>query len=148
MGMFDRLKFSLNHPDFDPAAANIEFQTKDLDCCLDDYEITKEGRLVKHRWDWEQTPENEKPYPNAEGIKALFGSLRKKAGSYRVIDLNFHGDINFYGDINSGEIRTINIETGVDTNHPGPTPEWFEYVARFTEGRLVRLTRILKEETA
>ena len=145
MGMFDRLKFSMDHPDFDQEAAGIEFQTKDLECHLWDYEITKEGRLVLHEWDWEDTPEDDKPYPNSTGWKSFIGSIRKVKDSHRIVDLNFHGDLNFYGNIHSGELKMINLETGEDSEHPGPEPEWFEYVARFTEGKLTKLTRIYRE---
>ena len=44
MGMFDRIKC-----DFEIAEKEIqnnEFQTKDLECFLNDYLITKEGRLL------------------------------------------------------------------------------------------------------
>jgi len=44
MGMFDRIKceFELAEKEFQ----NNEFQTKDLDCELNNYLITKEGRLI------------------------------------------------------------------------------------------------------
>lgn len=140
MGMFDRIKCSYSLPGDPPEG--IEFQTKDLDNCLDDYEITSEGRLVHHQWDWEETPEDDKPYPNATDWKAAFGCIRKVKDSHRVVDLDYHGDLKFYGDAHSGELRMINFQTGHDELHTGPGPEWFEYVARFTHGKLESVRRI------
>jgi len=45
MGMFDNLRCEYPLPD--AAAQNFDFQTQSFDCLLDDYVITKEGRLVK-----------------------------------------------------------------------------------------------------
>lgn len=43
MGMFDEVNFSYRMPD---GFESNGFQTKDLDCLLDSYTITKAGRLV------------------------------------------------------------------------------------------------------
>lgn len=44
MGMFDDVVCDMVMPD----GLNVrEYQTKDLDCCLDNYVITKEGRLIR-----------------------------------------------------------------------------------------------------
>ncbi len=139
MGMYDRIKCNYPLPGNPPV---IEFQTKDLDNCLDDYEITADGRLILHQWDWEETPEDDKPYPNATGIKAIFGCIRKVEGSHREINQEYHGDLNFYGDANSGQLRMINLKTGEDELHPGPEPEWFEYIARFTNGKIEWVKRV------
>ena len=45
MGMFDRVHCDLPLPD--PKHQDLEFQTKDLDCLLDRYTISAEGRLVR-----------------------------------------------------------------------------------------------------
>ena len=45
MGMFDTLQCEIPLPDgFKPEDG--EFQTKDLDCCLETYTLTAEGKLL------------------------------------------------------------------------------------------------------
>lgn len=117
MGMFDDVR--VEYPLPDKEAQDDDFQTKDLDCLMDAYVITKDGRLVKHEWDTEETPQAEKPYPNAEPgtMQYLFGFLRKKEGSERVIDTEYHGMLHFY----SGD---------------------YAYLAKFTDGTLVSIRRV------
>ena len=144
MGMFDNLRCEYPLPD--AAAQNFDFQTQSLDCLLDDYVITKEGRLVKHYVDWEATPEEERIVPEdltGSVWEGLWGRTRVEAGSERDIDTNFHGWLNFCGN-RTREIRAINLKTGEDELHPGPPPEWFEYNAKFTGGTLVEITRVRK----
>jgi hypothetical protein len=43
MGMFDYLRCHYPHPGLD---MNAHYQTKDLSCTLDTYEITPDGRLI------------------------------------------------------------------------------------------------------
>ena len=141
MGMFDRIHCEYPLPDSD--AQNLEFQTKDLDCSLTDYDITKEGRLVEHHWDYEATPEDELPYKDSENeLMRFVGSIRRVEGSHRVVDTNYHGMLRFYGSIHTGDLFMIDSKTGKDTAHPGPEPEWFEYEAKFTDGTVVSITRI------
>jgi hypothetical protein len=145
MGMYDNIRCSYILPN--PDAQNLYFQSKDLDCTLSDYEITKEGRLVKHCWEWEATPEDELPYKNEpkDSILRIFGCIRRKENSYRVIDQNYHGTLKFYGDKHTGELKAIDPETGEDKLHPGPEPEWFIYNAKFTDGKLVHIERIFED---
>lgn len=44
MGMFDELSFSYRMPN---GRDGCNFQTKDLECRLDEYEVTPAGRLVR-----------------------------------------------------------------------------------------------------
>lgn len=142
MGMFDDL--TVEYPLPDPQAQHINFQTKSLYNTMSHYILTKEGRLVEEIWDTEMTPQAEKPYPDApEGsMQFLFGCIRRVEGSQRFIDLNYEGSLLFYGDAQTGELMVINIQTGEDSEHPGPRPEWFEYLALFWEGNLIKLKRL------
>ena len=45
MGLFDTVRCEYPLPD--PAHQGLEFQTKDFDCLLDEYLITRDGRLVQ-----------------------------------------------------------------------------------------------------
>jgi hypothetical protein len=147
MGMFDTITCHYPLPGLsDPTS--VEFQTKDLECLLTRYTITREGRLIEHYEEYEACPENERPlYGTPDWNKKLgplFGALRVTAGSQRDIDTNFHGWLQFYGDCHSGELRFIDPQTGQD-QFGSERCEWFEYRARFTDGKIVELTRVEKQ---
>jgi len=46
MGLFDTIKCEYPLPE--GLHQNLEFQSKDLECLLDHYTITRDGRLVRH----------------------------------------------------------------------------------------------------
>lgn len=147
MGLFDRLTCQYPLPGLsDPTS--IEFQTKDLECLINDYTITREGRLIEHYREYEECPENERPlYGSPEWntkLGHLAGSLRVKAGSERDVDTNYHGWLRFYGTCHTGELRMIDPHTGRDQLHPEPS-EWFEYRAKFTDGKVVEITRVARD---
>ncbi len=48
MGLFDTVECDYLLPD--PRHQRLEFQTKDLACCMERYTITRDGRLLKHPW--------------------------------------------------------------------------------------------------
>ena len=67
MGMFDEVNFSYRMPDgFEPNG----FQTKDLDCLMDIYTISKAGRLI---------------------LDTVFEQVERPLG-----DMNFSGLLNVY----------------------------------------------------
>jgi hypothetical protein len=49
MGMFDDIRCTAELPKVGPDPGTRDFQTKDLDCALDQYFITNDGRLFKGR---------------------------------------------------------------------------------------------------
>lgn len=69
MGMFDTLHFEYPLPD--PQHQNLDFQTKDLECALLDFTVTRDGRLI--------------------GRVGRFGG-----GPGRETEYPFHGDLQFY----------------------------------------------------
>jgi len=69
MGLFDTVK--CEYPLSNVRHQGLEFQTKDLDCSLDSYTITADGRLVRH-------------------------ARRGKRGLERDIEWPIHGDIRIY----------------------------------------------------
>ena len=142
MGMYDNIKCKYPLPD--AAAQGVDFQTKDLECTLAEYEITEDGRLIEHCWDYEATPEDELPHKDApkDSILRICGIIRRVKGSYRIEEQDYDGVLNFYGDAQSGELMMLNFKTGVDELHPGPRPEWFEYDATFVAGKLIKVERV------
>ena len=125
MGMFDEIRCEYPIPDAE--VQDALFQTKDFDCQLHLYTITKEGRLIHHDGHLELVSEEERPYyGKPEWEKPLF----KLAGSMRFVpdgdvDTNYHGDVIFY------------TSAGKRPNY-----EWYEYQARFTEGQLQWIKRV------
>ena len=125
MGMFDYVKIDFDMlPLTDEEKAkyyenklSLEFQTKDFDCEMTEIHITKDGELKINRWEYEEVPKEERPYPNDEGLKGLFGSLRRK--NERLETVNYHGYVYFYS---------------MD----------LEFSAKFTDGKLVEIKRIDK----
>ena len=111
MGMFDTLKVEIKIPGFSEIP-NVEFQTKSLDCALENYVITNNGELYRevreHKWIEDET-------------HFLGGYDYRIPDSYRREYLtDYHGDIIFY------EGRSAD-------------GTWRDYTARFTEGKLTRI---------
>jgi hypothetical protein len=112
MGMFDTLRVEQRIPGFSEIP-ECEFQTKSLDCLMENYVITNTGQLYCEVWDYKWVDNNE--------IPIIKGHLERIDGTYRREYLtDFHGDIIFY------EGKQVN-------------GNWREYTARFTEGRLTRI---------
>ena len=82
------------------------FQTKDLDCLLNDYVIDEDGRFMVKRITKEPIPESER-----QGLFPLFRTVKEE-----YEDTVFHGKFNFY------------VLSSKDL--------WHEYVAFFSYGKL------------
>lgn len=118
MGLFDYIKCEMPLPG-EPKPPDTLFQTKDTDDqYMTVYTITTDGKLTWRPYVFEAVPPSERPFPNAEGIKGLRGSIRRKEDPPAPIP--YHGDITFY--------------------HLSREREWWEYRARFTEGVCTRIT--------
>lgn len=157
MGMFDNLRVDSPLPDAE--YQDRTFQTKSLECSLSDYTITHDGRLVLRQVEWEETPEQERPYYGTEewergGIVRFFGLLREKSAQNVILD-DFHGDIIFYATVNAPDhaVFAINFREGTTSvfEADGTTtpiePVVVYYKARFTDGRLQWIRRITREES-
>lgn len=131
MGMFDHLHVYLPLPGDPPIS---DFQTKDLDNCLDQYRITLEGHLevLDHRL--EDVPPSEwGPEPLDSGtLEHFFWEQRKfrsvEVGWRRVLH---HGYVRFYG------------YTG---DYKAGTQVWYEYRAKFTDGLCVEIVPVPEDQ--
>lgn len=111
MGMYDTLRIEQKIPGFTDIP-DCEFQTKSLDCALENYIITHKGELYKEVWDYEWIEDDKHTFK---------GYFNKMDGTYRREYLtDIHGDIIFY------EGKSID-------------GKWRDYTARFTEGKLTRI---------
>jgi len=121
MGMYDNLKISakklpLSKEEQTTLGDNHDWQTKDFDCTLSDFEITDDGKLrflnIRYEWD--------------ENAKSAMFEFTGKYGSLVVKDkkweyIEYHGYVNFYRSIND---------------------VWYEFNAKFTDGKLVNIERV------
>jgi hypothetical protein len=136
MGMFDQLKCEKELPLNDELKTlNVEwneviFQTKDLDNCLSNYRLTKEGELV------EDIVEKEYTYYTEEERKKLKGWLFIK--DQKIIKeyskkVEYHGTIRFY------ELLNLNDQEDI----------WAEFDAHFVYGKLdkIELAKTEKQES-
>ena len=124
MGMFDYLFIDTNMlPISDEEKIIIGdepgWQTKDFDNVMTEIYITNDGELKINQWEYEDVPKEERPHPDDDGIKGLFGSVRRSNESLETIP--HHGYARFYSSINR---------------------EWYEFNAKFTDGKLVEIKRV------
>jgi hypothetical protein len=122
MGMFDYVDCKYPLPDAPPVQGD-RFQTKDFEDRLLLYIITEDGRLLVETFDYYDVVERDKD-------PLGFGGLQR-AGE-RTEEVPFHGDFNFY-------TLAGNPSKPEDYDHPD---FWYEYCARFTEGRLTWIKRV------
>jgi len=121
MGLYDLVDVApeISLPDYPPTAKR-QFQTKTFPYpILTVYKITKEGQLLEEQWKYEEVPEEQRPcYPFKDDSEHIIGMYRKKIEGWK--DTNYHGWINFYEVLDR---------------------EWFEYDAKFTDGKLEEIRR-------
>jgi hypothetical protein len=118
MGMYDEL--TCEYPLLEKHKKYQEeiFQTKSLINCLDKYVITKDGELVHHSFNWDVTPEEERPYykdPNWDKFSWV-GAI--KTVPNEPVKLEHTGEVRFYHWDNDDD-------------------NWIEYVAFFSKGKLI-----------
>lgn len=105
MGMFDELSCKMPLPD-DRVKPGSVYQTKSLECCLLNYTINEQGRLIFNHSKYEKGPDRE--------IRPGFWLPTTKSIHLEDIDTEYHGDILFGATAKDGS--------------------YVEYVARFTHG--------------
>lgn len=90
MGMYDEVKFEADLPGYE-FLKNMELQTKDLDCLLENYRISPEGRLLREAYDIEDQSD-----PTKTGWERMIGSMTRIHKGWE--DTNFHGMLHCAGD--------------------------------------------------
>ena len=126
MGLYSIIHCNYPLPIVLENTADILFQTKDLKCDTMDYEITKDGKLLRYEYDYENVPPEENPYKN-NPILAWMYSI--KASNERKTEVAFHGEIVFYEyvEISKYKYRLL------------------EFKATFTHGSLEKM-EVIKDE--
>ena len=113
MGMFDEL--TCRYPLPIENAAERVFQTKDLECFMDHYEIRADGTLWHEDYDIEDRSD-----PTREGIEGLRGLMTRVNKRWELVE-DFTGEVRFYNELPEG---------------------WCEFSAYFVRGALQHLTTI------
>jgi len=147
MGMFDSLTVKKKLPlTKELKALNVKwdeevFQTKDLDNYMDNYEITKSGKL-KHLWQKREWKEDDSSF-----LKGYLGVVEEEWK-----DVDFHGTINFYTTHCTNDTKHWDYFDDVDQLSfddieliPGDD-WWFEFEASFTKGKLDEIKLIKAEK--
>lgn len=119
MGMYDDLVVKVPLPDWPEGITQGEFQTKSLECMLDDYELREDGTL------WHETYEIEdRSDPNAIGIHRLAGMMTRINQRWEQVTL-------------TGEVRFHDYFAEENL--------FIDYSAYFVDGRLTELHRIKED---
>ncbi len=112
MGVYDEVRCKYPLPEGDEAAQDLVFQTKDFDNALQQYTITKQGRLIHHETEWFMDEE----------VESMWGGPGLSARHRGDYDLDYHGDLNIYG----GNVEPIEYDYTVRFTHG--TVEWIKRV--------------------
>lgn len=115
MGLFDEITFEYELPEEFAAYQNETFQTKDLECFMTEFKVTKEGRLINIIYGTRDLTEEEKE----EWKGHPFPPIYKRDGTVTEQDMDYHGDIRCYSSLNKDWKNT-----------------WLELILRFTHGTL------------
>ena len=102
---------------------NPGWQTKDFENVMTRIYITNDGELKISRWEYEVVPKEERPHQNDDGVLGLAGSLKRT--NVRLETIPHHGYVNFYYFIAN---------------------KWYEFNAKFTDGKLIEIKRINEKE--
>lgn len=154
MGMFDYLKVDVNIlPDLTEeekvklGGDYIDWQTKDFEnnmthvYIVEDTENKFKHSFLKNKtpyklqikkFEWEEVPKEERPYPNAEegSLEELIGIIRET--NVRVEDLYYTGVFTFYSyirrdDLEVGDIRKL---------------KWVEFICEAENGKIISIKRL------
>jgi hypothetical protein len=112
----------------------LDFQTKDLECTLTDYEITKSGKLRVHK--------HEREWVDDENA-FLKGYLKSTKDWWE--DEIFTGTIDFYTGLTTGPegINVLNAHQISEDKEIEGDDWWVEFTAEFVKGKLTEL-KLLK----
>lgn len=124
MGMFDTIYCKAPLPGEHPFDSMTAFQTKDLDPVMTTYVIEEDGRLMRRGGYYENVPFEERPYPSADGLLGMIGSLRFVDTGWEHVDV--HQRVKFYTS--------------------DKTRKWYDFVATFTHGQLEDLELVNTEQ--
>jgi len=126
MSLYDDVKCEYKLPGATREVQKDVFQTKNFECAMDNYTITEGGELIHHVHEYESVPEEERPHYGTpewdQKLYKLVGCMRSKF--VKDVKVNHHGIIFIY---------TITKDK-----------EWWEYMIKFTDGKIIDVERLNK----
>jgi hypothetical protein len=151
MGMFDNIIVDATIlPDLTEGEKSLlnqvgGWQSKDFENILTDVYIVKDESLnFKHsfvdkifpyklqikEFEWEETPTDAKPFPNAEenSLEYLMGSMRET--NVRIVDLNYNGIFIFYTSVQE------------NISEAAKSTKWYEFKGQAENGKIISITRL------
>jgi len=125
--MFDNLRCEYPLPDPEVQdeifqMAHLDNKTKDMDCFMDNYTITRDGYLILHQVRHEEVPEEERPYFGKPEWK---DPLHQLCGCIRSIPV--------------GDVKIATPFIGFYTMVGGT---WYEYEAEFSDGKVSTIRKV------
>lgn len=138
MGMFSYIKCNKELPlneelkNLSVKWNEVEFQTKDLDNCLETYIISDDGSLLEEEIEYEYTYYTEEEKKLNKSIRPWDMVKDQKIIKKETKKLDFHGKITFYESFNLNENESV----------------WVDFVAYFIYGKLdkIEIAKIEKYE--
>jgi len=92
MGMFDYVKVEYELPENLKHLQDESFQTKDFDCAMFEFTITKDGKLIRHQYEYRTLNDTEK----AVYGEKKFMPIMKRTGEVNNVVVPIHGDYCIY----------------------------------------------------
>lgn len=124
MGLFDEIRCKVALPvELDRDHRGHWFQTKSLQCAMDNFEIREDGALWAERYDTEDHSD-----PNATGLDRLRGMHAKVNQRWEPI-VDFTGEVVFYS-----QASAVGKEDDGRKNSG-----WIEFSAYFIKGQMKHL---------
>lgn len=132
MGMFDELRCKYPLPV--EGANELDYQTKDLDNALNQFEIREDGTLWVEEYDVEDHSD-----PNAVGIERFFGCATRVNKRWKQVH-DFEGEIEFYTTLSSSTKDVVLVSLDGEVAIAGPRRSgWIQFKATFQAGVVERV---------
>jgi hypothetical protein len=143
MGMYDSIRCERPLPDgWQPDEL---MQTKDLDCELLEYVITKDGRLLCDRGHFENLPDRYLEY--GEAFRLFTDTVNAPKRVPKLVETGFGGLIRFGGlevigyETDQRYGRPVTYRSSINSVVVGGKPIYkrHDYRAKFTDGQLIEI---------
>lgn len=136
MGMFDYVEVDVPLPD---GWSSPNYQTKDLECCMNRYKISADGKLLVWEYDEvEDGPPREDTFLKIE--RQFYKAINK---GWEEVKPPYHGHIVFYSSETVGEEPWPDNFATYEGRPPlMPICKWHEYRAKFTDGKLMGIVMV------
>lgn len=107
MGLYDTVEIheSIDVPDEMGDVRTL--QTKSLECLMDSYRVTEEGRLEREETETHLVPEEDRPHPDEDGLMKMAGMFNEESLGWK--DTDYHGIVEVHESIGD-EYRSFDLK--------------------------------------